>query len=320
MRKLALALAGSLVLAACAVPHDRGAVKVEKESAGQAEVTAVFDRYRKVRNTAIELLDAKPLSTVESGAVLAIDSGSFEVSQRLAKTQKEDTAAVEVTDVLTPRFTKYPLWFYAVVREQSVGVNRVQIFERQSSVDPWLLTATPETLAETQLPEIRTQGGAALTVSPADGRGMAMSPKEAATAYAKVLSTPDSAEAGKIADDSFIKQMRSAAETNSGLKGVGFQQSWGANDVKYVLRTSDGGALAFVTLLRLDTYVVQPGLTVTWPEGTPQQAFLSSGISGSGKLRYYHQVLLYIPGGNGKPRALGQYGGVVSADSGLTQE
>jgi hypothetical protein len=37
---------------------------------------------------------------------------------------------------------------------------------------------------------------------------------------------------------------------------------------------------------------------------------------GSGTLTYLHQVLLYIPGGNGQPRALGQYGGVVSGENG----
>ena len=137
----------------------------------------------------------------------------------------------------------------------------------------------------------------------------------AAKAYAESLADASSKSAGKVADDSFVKQMRATADTNGKLEGVKFSQSWGADDVEYVLRTADGGALAFVTLLRLDTYAVKEGLTVSWPQGTPQQAFLSSGISSSGKLRYYHQVLLYLPGGSGKPRALGQYGGVVSADS-----
>lgn len=308
----------SLALAACAVPHHRGDAKVEKAAARTAEVTQIFDRYREVRNTAIELLDAKPLSTVETGAVLAIDSGSFEVSQRLAKTQETDTTAVDVTDVLTPRFGSYPLWFFAVVRERGSDVNRVQIFERASSVDPWLLSASPETLVDTELPEIRRESGAPVTVKPRDGVGMAMSAQDAAAAYAKVLADPESDEAGQIEDDSFIKQMRSTAATNGGLKGVTFSQTWVADDVKYALRTSDGGALAFVTLLRSDTYEVGDGLTITWPEGTPQQAFLASGIAGSGKLNYYHQVLLYIPGGSGKPRALGQYGGVVSADADRT--
>jgi hypothetical protein len=316
MRRLVLLLlACALALSACGVPHKRGDMAVEKTAARKAEVTSVFNRYRVVRNTAIELLDAKPLSTVESGPVLAIDSGSFEVSQRLAKTQKQDTASVEVTDVQTPRFGTYPLWFFAVVRDAKAGINRVQIFERETAVEPWLLVASPETLADTPIPDIRKEGGEALTVKPDDGVGMSMSATEAAKAYAKSLADPASAEAGQVADDSFIKQMRAAVETNSKLEGVTFSQSWGTNDVKYVLRTADGGALAFVTLLRLDTYEVKQGLTVSWPEGTPQQAFLSSGISSSGKLRYYHQVLLYIPGGNGKPRVIGQYGGVVSADS-----
>lgn len=315
MKRLALVVVLSLALSACAVPHSRGDQTIEKTAARQGEVSAVFKRYRTVRNTAIDLLDAKPLSTVESGPVLAIDSGSFEVSQRLAKKQKQGSASVEVTDVLTPRFGKYPLWFSAVVRDARLGVNRVQIFERESAADPWLLVASPETLAETPIPAVRTRSGEALTVKPDDGVGMSMSATEAATAYAKSLADASSAAADQVADDSFIKQMRVAAENNSKLEGVTFSQSWGANDVRYVLRTADGGALAFVTLLRLDTYDVKAGLTVSWPDGSPQQAFLSSGISSSGKLRYYHQVLLYIPGGKAKPRAIGQYGGVVSADS-----
>jgi hypothetical protein len=318
MKRLLLGLACSLALAGCAVPHQRDDLSPGKSAARPADVAEVFDRYREVRNSAIELLDPKPLSTVETDAVLAIDSGSFEVSQRLAQTQKGDTAKVSVTDVETPRFAKYPLWFFAVVRDEALGVNRVQIFERASSVDPWLLTASPETLSGTQIPAIRRTSGAAVTVKPDDGRGMSMSAQEAAAAYAAVLADPKAPEAASIGDDAFVKQMRAAAATNGGLEGVQFSQTWEAQDVRHVLRTRDGGALAFVTLLRQDTYTVKDGLTITWPEGSPQQAFLSKGISGSGKLTYLHQVLLRIPGNNGTPRALGQYGGVVSGDGGET--
>lgn len=315
MRRVLAAAMCASVLAACAVPHQRGDVTPLKSAARQSEVTEIFDRYREVRNSAIELLDSKPLSTVETGAVLEIDSGSFEVSQKSAQTQKGDTAQVQVTDVQTPRFATYPLWFFAVVKDAQLGVNRAQIFERTSSVDPWLLTASPETLAETTIPDIRRQDGAALTVAPDDGRGMSMSPQDAAAAYAKVLADPKAPESAKIPDDSFIKQMRSTAAANASLQDATFSQTWSADDVQYTLRTSDGGALAFVTLVRQDTYMVGDGLTITWPEGSPQRAFLSSGISGSGLLTYLHQVLLYIPGGDGPPRALGQYGGVVSGET-----
>jgi hypothetical protein len=318
MRRLLIVAIGAVVLAGCAVPHERDGVALRKTAAQEAEVTAVFDRFREVRNTAIGLLDPKPLSTVEGAAVLAIDTGSFEVAQRLSKQEKADTGRAEIVDIATPRFSRYPLWFYAVVREPSTDVQRVQVFERATAVDPWLLSATPEALADTELPELRRRDGDAVTVEADDGRGVAMTPQDAAAAYAAVLTDPDAPESAAIADDSFIRQMRRTAVTNAGLPDVSFAQTWQADDVRYAMRTTDGGVLAFVTFLRQDTYTVDQGLTVTWPEGSPQQAFLSSGISGSGQLSYYHQVLLYLPGGDEKPRALGQYGGVVSGDAGAT--
>ena len=243
--------------------------------------------------------------------MLDIDSGSFEVSQRLAQKLKQDTSQIDVTRILTPRFSKYPLWFLAVVRVRALGINRVQIFERAAAVDPWLLVASPETVAATDLPDLRAKGSEVVTVKPDNGAGMSMSSQEAATVYAKALADASSPEADTVVKDSFVRQMRLAAATNSALSGVTFSQTWSAEKVRFVLRTADGGALAFVTLLRNDTYKVRKGLTVSWPDGTPQRAFLSSGISGSGTLQYKHQVLLRIPGGKGKPRAIGQYGGVV---------
>ncbi|MET0929690.1 MAG: hypothetical protein ABWX74_09230, partial [Aeromicrobium sp.] len=78
MRRWVLVVVSSVVLAACAVPHGRSDLTLDKAAAAESDVTTVFDRYREVRNSAIELLDPKPLSTVETGAVLQIDSGSFE--------------------------------------------------------------------------------------------------------------------------------------------------------------------------------------------------------------------------------------------------
>lgn len=317
MKRLILLVCAAIAMSSCAVPHERSDLSPGKDAAQSAEIDAVFDRYRLVRNAAIKLLDPKPLSTVESEAVLDIDSGSFEVSQRLAQKQKQDTSEIDVTDVLTPRFSKYPLWFVAVVRDRVRGINRIQVFEREAAVGPWLLAATPEAVPETQLPELRTSGAAEVAaVKPENGVGMSMSPQETADTYAKALADAASPEADKVVKDSFIRQMRGVADANSGLTGATFSQTWVAEKVRFALRTSDGGALVFVTLLRSDKYAVQEGLTVSWPEGTPQQAFLSTGISGSGTLAYKHQVLLHIPGGgNGKPRAIGQYGGVVGTDT-----
>lgn len=311
-----LGLVLAVVLAGCAVPREREVKTIDKIAATDDDVLAVYTRYREVRNAAIDLLDPKPLSTIEAGATLAIDAGSFEVAQRLSTTREETTGDIEVLDVKTPRFSTYPLWYYSVVRDGSRGVQRVQIFERASAVEPWLLVSTPEALADTTLPSIRSSDGAARRVDTTDGAGMAMSIDEAAGAYVRTLTDPSAPESDTIEDDSFIDQMREAAAVNAGLAGVGFSQEWKAEDVQYALRTSDGGALAFVTLLRTDRYTVDDGLQVTWPAGSPQQAFLADGLQDSGVLNYLHQILVYLPGGKEKPRALGQFGGVVSGDIG----
>jgi hypothetical protein len=314
VKRLVILLVTALLATGCAaVPGPRDNLSLHKQAAKQSDVDAIFDRYRAVRNAAISLLDPKPLSTVESGPVLAIDSGSFEVSQRLSKTQNQESKQLVVTDVETPDFTKYPLWFMATAFDPANKVNRIQIFQRESAVDPWLLVAAPQTVTSTRLPALRHDGGAALMVSPSSSTGMSMSPQKAADAYAQALGS--SSGSSQVEKDDFIRQMRDTYDANSRLEGVTVTQTWAAEKVEHALRTDDGGALVWVTLLRLDTYNVAAGVTVSWPPGSPQEAFLSKGISTTGKLRYYHQVLLYLPGGDKRPRALGQYGGVVGADS-----
>jgi hypothetical protein len=314
--KRAVALVGTIaLLASCGmVPQPRRHVEME-QAVDKADVSQILDHYRDVRNTAIGLLDAKPLSIVESGPMLAIDSGSFEVSQRLSRTESEDERELQVTTIEAPSFSRYPLWFMVTAFDPSARVDVVQIFERRTPVDPWLLVAAPQTVPSTRLPSVRHDGnGRAVRVAPSNGKGMAMSPQAAAAAYARALGSM-SDTSGDVERDDFIRKMRSAFVQANRLEGVSVTQTWAAEKVEHALRTDDGGALVWVTLLRLDNYNVQQGIKVSWPAGSPQQAFLANGISNTGKLRYYHQVLLYLPGGQQKPRALGQYGGVVSADA-----
>lgn len=311
---VAVAVLASGMLSGCgAIPQPRRDVALE-QSANPSDVAEILDRYREVRNTAISLLDPKPLSIVETGPVLAIDNGSFDVAQRLSRTQPEDERQLQVASVETPEFTQYPLWFMVMAFDPASRVNVVQIFARLTPVDPWLLVAAPQTLPETELPGLRHNGDHVIAVAANNGKGMSMAPQRAAASYAKALASMSGSSA--VARDDFIKKMRTSFDQANRLEGVRVTQTWAAERVEHTLRTDDGGALAWVTLLRLDTYTVQPGIKVSWPDGSPQQAFLANGISGSGKLRYYHQVLLYVPGGSkGEPRALGHYGGVVSANA-----
>lgn len=315
MRRLLVGAALLAMLTGCGVvPQPRRHVELER-AVDKSDVAEIVNHYRDVRNTAIGLLDAKPLSVVEGGPMLAIDSGSFEVSQRLSRTESEDERELQTTAIEAPAFSKYPLWFMVTAYDPAARVDVVQIFERKTPVEPWLLVAAPQTVPSTQLPSIRHDShGRPIRVASSNGKGMDASPQAAADAYARALGSMSDTPADVERDD-FIRKMRSAFVKANSLEGVTVSQTWAAERVQQALRTDDGGALIWVTLLRLDSYSVQPGIKVSWPPGSPQQAFLANGISNTGRLRYYHQVLLYLPGGHEKPRALGQYGGVVSADA-----
>ena len=312
-----LLLLGAFVLPGCgAIPHKKGDAKITKVAAERGEIDEIFDRYRAVRNSASELLDPKPLSTIEGETVLAIDSGSFEVSQRLAKNQKMLSSDFKVLEVLSPELKKYPLWFIVRVEDKTRDVIKMQVFERARAADQWLLMASPEMLPSTKLPDLeRGRDGTVITVKGTDKTGVNLSPEQAVTKYVAALNDSKSAEAKTVLEDGFLRQMRDGAAASGALQGVTFGQRWAGKDIEYALRTSDGGALIFATLLRQDSYSVKDGLSLTWPDGSPQQAFLGKEISTSGKLNYYHQVLMYVPGKDGgKPRVLGQLGGVVSAE------
>lgn len=319
MRKFRLVVAVVLaagVLSACTIPHKKTSFSAEKVSVSQSEAQSVFARYRKVRSLAADLKDPNPLSTVETGPMLAIDSGSFKLAQMQSAKLPADAPKSAVFGVKPILAKKYPLWFMAQVRDRNKGVVKIQIYERATAVDPWFLVASPETLIDTSLPALRSgKHGTIVPVGRKDKSGLSMSPQSAADDYATALAKPDSKAAASFENDGFIRQMGAAADANKALKNVTFTQTWAAGDVEFAARTSDGGMLVWATLLRLDGFGVKNGVSVAFPPGSPQQSFLGKNITTSGSLRYYHQVLLYVPGADGgKPRALGQYGGVIGAD------
>ncbi len=308
-------LAIVLALSACAViPHKKDDATISKVAANEQTAVEVFERYTRVLKSARELGDSQPLSTVDDETVLAIDSGSFEVAQRAASKNKSGLPEGEILASWAPRLKKYPLWFLLRVKDESRDTIKMQLFEKKSAASQWLLASTPEMLPTTKLPEIASKDGTLVPVDESDSRGMDLDAKQALKYYVAALNTPDSPSAAKVLDDGFRRQMRDAVATEKALKGVTFSQQWGSEGIDHSVRTSDGGALVFSTLLRRDTYDVKKGLSVTWPDGSPQKTFLGKEISKSGSLNFYHQILLYVPGSDGGvPRVLGQFGGVVGA-------
>ena len=129
-------------------------------------------------------------------------------------------------------------------------------------------------------------------------------------AYATVLADPLAPQAGEFAADDFIRQMRDLQHAQSALAFADFEQTWTAQPVRFVLRTADGGALVFATLVRTDRYTVARGGFIDWEGNAAAQAYLPGRVFHSAQLRYLHQILMLIPG-HGRPRVIGQSGGVV---------
>ena len=305
-------LASAMLVAGCAIPHPKDSHGVTKVAATPAQADAIYDRYRKIRKESLARLEAQPLTAVEAGAVLAIDAGKLAVARRLLLSDRpDDTQDLRILDVYAPRLDSYPLWFVVVVEDRVRKLTKVQVFQRESSTTGWQLIASPETLPSTELPAFALDGTDALRpVDPLRAGHMTMSPQEAIDAYAATLNGPPGAES-EVSEDSFVTQMRQVAARQRRVDGVTFTQNWSARPVQYALRAADGGALVFGTLARTDRYQIEQGRAIDWPEGSEQKAFLSGRLYTTGELRYYHQILVYVPPDDGKPVVLGQYGGVV---------
>ncbi|MGH3357412.1 MAG: hypothetical protein ACRDO7_01325 [Nocardioidaceae bacterium] len=309
-------------VAACGLerPTEKDGTDVTKVGATRAQAETILDRYQKVRRTAYSLLAAGPLTSIEAAPVLLIDAGAIKAHRLLGKDAPPSALGskdVTVTDVYSPQFDEYPLWFVAVVRDHDRDVTRVLVFARPRAASPWALMASPETVSTEAIPPLAVDADGALrTMPPGERSALAASPEDVVTTYASALDDEASAANDEVVRDSFIDQMRDVAEASSSIKGVTFSQTWKPHDVRYVARTADGGALVFATLTRDDDYRIEKeGLFVDWPKGSVQKAFLSGKLFGHGKLRYYHQVLLYVPAeGAGEPRAIGQYGGIIDGD------
>lgn len=315
-RPLLVLLAATLLLSACTVPRPKGDQAAEKVAATPADARRALAQYEEVLSVAAEALDPKPLAAVEAGSMLDIDTGTFEVAQQLQQKGERRSEGLRILDVHAPMRNAYPLWFVMPVDDPGRDRVRVQVWRRERAAEPWKLVAAPETVGDAELPElVEGEQGTVMVAGREKPSRLGFSPQEAADTYAAALAGREAPEAQLIVPDAFVEQMWTTAESNARLAGVRFRQEWRAENVDVALRTRDGGSLVLATLSRRDTYRVAAGRQVTWPGGSPQQAFLDGGgISSSGTLRYAHQVLLLVPGDGSPVVALGQLGGVTGAD------
>lgn len=311
----ALLLCLCLLLTGCALPHERSGDATSKVAARPGQLAGLLEVYNEARRRGAETRDTSVLRRVETGALLDIDAGAYFVGARVRATEPlPPVRLAHLREVVTPRFTRYPMWAGALVDDVASGTQRFVVFERESSVAPWLMTAAPELAGSGRVPRVRTgAGGAAVPVDPGDAAGLAMAPQEAVDAYVRALSDPSAVEQRLFAADEFLRDNTRFREAQQALPFASFEQTWAARPVRYCVRLAGGGALVVATLTRIDRYRVQPGSFIDWSDNAAAKAYLPGRAFTSARLTFRHQVLLLVPGADAqrKARLLGQYGGVV---------
>jgi hypothetical protein len=307
----ALLVVALLGAAGCGiVPHDRSDSEPVKRAATSAQSASVVAHYASVRAESAEKADVGHLADVEGGSLLRIESTSYYSARALGATPGA-AAVTGPKQVWSPAFTQYPLWFAAVVDSPSEHTQVALVFTRTTSTDPWRAVAAPRLASDTRLPAVALEDGGATAVGDADTDSrLSVSPSTIVARYAKVLADPGSPYTDDFEHDSFIAQMRQLAAAQP-RDHIVFRQAWHADRVAYALRLADGGALIFADLRRVDSYRIV-GRHQLGFAGSEAAAFLPEPVHHFARLVYEHEVLLLAPAG-GKPVAIGQFGGLVTA-------
>jgi hypothetical protein len=299
------------VAAGCGVvPHDRSATILDKRAATGPQAASVVAQYAVVRAESAKKADVGHLADVESGTLLAIESTTYYVDRSLGVTP--GAAAVGApTAVWSGSFARYPLWFAAVAPAQGEKTQVAMVFTRRSSTDPWRAVMAPRLAADTDLPDVGIDDdGAAVALTRDEAAALSAPVTSLARHYADVLEDPRSPYADDFVPDSFITEMRQLVQAQPS-EHIVFRQTWSADPVKYAFRLDDGGVLMFVDLHRDDYYTIQ-GKHALGFAGSQAAAFLPEPVHRHARLSYEHEVLLLAPG-DGKPYAIGQFGGLVRA-------
>jgi hypothetical protein len=314
MRRLAVGIVASTLLTGCAVPRHKATAVVDEPATSYGVASGILVHVNRVRHQADAARDPRILAGVEGGAALATDTARYRVSARLhPRRHGVRPPWTSPNGLFVPRFTRYPLWFVAMVRDTGRSTRAAAVVARASVTTPWRIVLSPQLPATTRLPAVRTVRGGQVAVPMTDRAGLAHSPAATVDRYCAVLADARSRFAGDFSGDSFIRQVH-RVQSGAGIRRV--SRLWARMPGGYALRTADGGALVFASIRGQDHYRIGPRQVFRWPRGNPAAAYQPGRVRGSSTLTYVHQLLVYVPArGAGDARVLGEAGGLVGASS-----
>ena len=279
------------------------------------QARSIVGRILTVANQADAVRSSSTAGQAYDGLALQMMTAAYGVDTAQGTTVPRRPTSSERPMVLLTRGTAYPRFFFTVLPGNHTQPPLVSLLTTKDASSQYRIAGSVSLLPSARIPAVAevTQGS---TVLPADTHGLALSPGAVATAYAAVLNGGSSVpEAGHFRADSFLSQVQQAASAQRATVarfGSYTQSHQPVPGGTLAIRTSDGGALVFTTLLRTSTFTARAGNVATLP---PDVRVLTGEVQASSFSSTAAEMLLFSvpPAGKGKVALVGASDGLISA-------
>ncbi|TCC25007.1 hypothetical protein [Kribbella speibonae] len=321
MRVLVVLVSAVALTTGCsAVPRPDTVTSLTRPAISDERAAAAIKHYDEVSNAAAKRRDEKLIATVETGDVLRLTQAGYRIDRVLDKAGKgiPDPTTHVKPSLGVPSYGSYPMRFVAAAGMSAYKDYQVlDLWERKSAGDPWLVThqVTPE--KKIKLPPLK----GLRPHTAADNAQLAVSPEAAATALAEYLTGgARSRRAALFAPSADVTGILSTvADGKSLLKDPKSYRAvidtFTPSGTPTAFLTSSGEALVFLSLTEEFQLQVGPNLSIYWAQGSPGSAFSSPTTRYDSAITSttLYQVALAIPRKGAKLRVLATADELVEA-------
>lgn len=239
----------------------------------QAQARQIFDRYVATTTAALAAGDQQAALSVLSG--VQWDTVRDQFLQARYDGAKLTTYRYGIPTFYLPDTTSYPQWFVASVRRTASTPTTItnvpltaqgqvlMVFDRTAAAAPWMLVSTAQLAPGQTLPKLATNSDGQVETLPLDATTTLASPDVTGPLQAAVVDNgPANAASQVVASGPLTTGIYSYLANPAPLyaEPQGDVRQWellGSNYGRFVLRTSDGGALVLYAMY-LNTVVEVP--------------------------------------------------------------
>ena len=235
------------------VPAEQtGGAPLNEDTAQDIATRAIADASAAATRTGAT--GEKARRTTMTGSALSVADAMARSKQTPSDTDVlSEPATAEVLGIV--RTSTWPRTMVTTTLDEESSTRSLQVLHSRTPTSPYLLDASVAMLGGASVPSLGTVSAGIQTVS--DGKGIAVSPKDALDQLATALAYPKPATPKSLGtDDAFTRGVRAGAAAQAKALGKlgSFTQSHTVEDrLTQGYRLADGGALVFGQLRRVDT-------------------------------------------------------------------